>query len=215
LPEVKHADVPPSGPQRLPRAVGLGLALDLIVPGQTLLAARCADSGMSDCICDLDAVQAALEFADGLDFGRPVSESLLRLRPSASADVQTALSAWRARLAEMPEANDPDARQMRWNSARARFETGSACGCATTSARCLKPITPCFVPPASSSFRHQRAPNIEEPPICPLRTAVSGFGRQPANATRPHRQHHHEGLTACTRIDRNASTMCDGQSTTQ
>ncbi|HRQ36130.1 MAG TPA: 3-hydroxyacyl-CoA dehydrogenase NAD-binding domain-containing protein [Chiayiivirga sp.] len=64
LPEVKLGLLPGAGgTQRLPRAVGLETALDMIVSGEPRRAATLADTGLLDQVVEGDVVEAALEFA--------------------------------------------------------------------------------------------------------------------------------------------------------
>lgn len=106
LPEMKHGVLPPSGSQRLPRAIGVEKALDLIVPGHTVRAEQFAGSGLFDRLCDEEVVEAAVVFAASIDARGPVTQTLLRHRPIGASGADAALAAWRERLARVPGASD-------------------------------------------------------------------------------------------------------------
>jgi 3-hydroxyacyl-CoA dehydrogenase len=79
LPEVHLGLVPGAGgTQRLPRLVGLELALNLIVQGQTLPAHRLRDSGLFDVVTEGDAVSEAIAFARRLAAEMAAGGSLRR-----------------------------------------------------------------------------------------------------------------------------------------
>jgi 3-hydroxyacyl-CoA dehydrogenase len=64
LPEVKLGLLPGAGgTQRLPRFIGVGPALDMIVSGQPVPAQRLADTALIDALVDCDVVGAAVAFA--------------------------------------------------------------------------------------------------------------------------------------------------------
>ncbi|MES2935399.1 MAG: 3-hydroxyacyl-CoA dehydrogenase NAD-binding domain-containing protein [Pseudomonadota bacterium] len=64
LPEVKIGILPGAGgTQRLPRAVGLELALTMITGGAPILSEKLADSGLLTAIIEGDLMQGALDFA--------------------------------------------------------------------------------------------------------------------------------------------------------
>lgn len=98
LPEVKLGLLPGSGgTQRLPRALGLARALDLIVSGDPQPAARLRDGELFDAVVEEDLLGAALALARRLaDAG-----TLPRLRGRAVPDDETAA---RELLAERREA---------------------------------------------------------------------------------------------------------------
>jgi 3-hydroxyacyl-CoA dehydrogenase len=81
LPEVKIGLIPGSGgTQRLPRAVGLETAINMIVSGEPVKAADLARTGLFDRIIDGDLVTGAKAFARGIVAeGKPAK--LLRDRP--------------------------------------------------------------------------------------------------------------------------------------
>jgi len=92
LPEVKLGLMPGAGgTQRLPRAIGLAAALDMIVSGATMKAAKFKGTALLDAVVDGDPVPAALELAH-----RVVAEALPRKRirdlaitdPGAQATLQ-------------------------------------------------------------------------------------------------------------------------------
>ena len=75
LPEVKLGLLPGAGgTQRLPRAVGLATALQMIVTGTPVLSEKLADSGLFDAVfpAGTDLVTAAVEFAHGIAAVRPL-----------------------------------------------------------------------------------------------------------------------------------------------
>ena len=76
LPEVKLGLLPGAGgTQRLPRAIGLEAALNMIVSGVTMAAAKLAGTALFDEVTDADPVAAALALAD-----RIVAQGLPRKR---------------------------------------------------------------------------------------------------------------------------------------
>ena len=74
LPEVKLGLLPGAGgTQRLPRLVGLETALNLVIGGNPVAAAKLAGTALVDQIVDGDLVQGAIVFAQGvLDKGLPL-----------------------------------------------------------------------------------------------------------------------------------------------
>jgi 3-hydroxyacyl-CoA dehydrogenase len=74
LPEVKLGLLPGAGgTQRLPRLVGLETALNMVVGGNPVAAAKLAGTALVDQIVDGDLVQGAIVFAQGvLDKGLPL-----------------------------------------------------------------------------------------------------------------------------------------------
>lgn len=106
LPEMKHQVIPPSGSQRMPRAIGVEQTLDLIVSGETWPASRFAGTSLFDVLCDADVVGTALEFAAKLPEVKSLQGLLLRNRPwPESRDVAlAALAGYREKLAARPEA---------------------------------------------------------------------------------------------------------------
>jgi enoyl-CoA hydratase len=67
LPEVKLGLIPGAGgTQRLPRLVGSGRALELMLTGREIDGREAAAIGLVDVICDGDALERSLEFAAGL-----------------------------------------------------------------------------------------------------------------------------------------------------
>ncbi len=86
LPEVKIGLIPGAGgTQRLPRAVGLEIAINMIVSGEAVKAADLARTGLFDRLVSADLLAAAREFAreaiDGKHAARP-----LRSRPHGPVD---------------------------------------------------------------------------------------------------------------------------------
>lgn len=109
LPEMNHGVIPPSGSQRLPRALGVARALALIVTGDTVLAETLVDGALFDALSQAEgeaaAVAAGLEFAARLEGRQSHRAALLRHRPMAVADAALALSDWRRRIAAQPGAS--------------------------------------------------------------------------------------------------------------
>lgn len=103
LPELKHGVVPPSGSQRLPRAVGVGRALALILAAEPVRADHYADTPLFDRLCDGDPLAAARAFAAELDGDRPPASVLLRHRPLERCGAVEAIAAFRARLGNAGE----------------------------------------------------------------------------------------------------------------
>ncbi|SDC48283.1 Enoyl-CoA hydratase/carnithine racemase [Variovorax sp. CF079] len=100
LPELKHGVVPPSGSQRLPRAVGVRRALALILAAEPVRADRYAQTPLFARLCDADPLAAARAFAAALEPGRPPASALLRHRPLERTGAAEAIAACRARLAD-------------------------------------------------------------------------------------------------------------------
>jgi enoyl-CoA hydratase/carnithine racemase len=105
LPEIRHGVVPPSGSQRMPRAVGVERALDLIVSARYELAGAFADTALFDRLCDGDPIACALAWAAQRDPGADPAAALLRHRPLARAEAEASVAAWRKRLGAMPQAS--------------------------------------------------------------------------------------------------------------
>jgi enoyl-CoA hydratase len=105
LPEKKHGVLPPSGSQRMPRAVGVQRSLELIISGETVPVDTFADTALIDGWCDSEVIATALEFAAALAPAASPAQALLRHRPMQTHDAPTPLAAWRERLAGMPDAS--------------------------------------------------------------------------------------------------------------
>jgi enoyl-CoA hydratase/carnithine racemase len=105
LPEMKHGVVPPSGSQRLPRAIGAERSLQLMVSGDTVQAQVFGDTGLLERLCDGDVLAAALDFAAGLEPAQAPARTLLRHRPLDRAEALGAIASWRARLRDWPQAS--------------------------------------------------------------------------------------------------------------
>lgn len=104
LPEMKHGVVPPSGSQRLPRAIGVARSLDLMVTGKTVDAESFAGTALFACLCDeAQLLDTALDYAGQLDALAP-ARSLLRHRPMDPDEARTGLADWRERLRQDPQA---------------------------------------------------------------------------------------------------------------
>ena len=74
LPEVKLGLLPGAGgTQRLPRLVGVTAALQMIVSGEPVSAARAAEIGLVDIVVDGDPLQAAVDMAGSSLSPRPIS----------------------------------------------------------------------------------------------------------------------------------------------
>jgi 3-hydroxyacyl-CoA dehydrogenase len=90
LPEVKLGILPGAGgTQRLPRLIGVERALELIVTGEPVSAARALTLGIADAMVDGDLADGAVRFAEGIAQERPlprVSDKPARLsEPDAAA----------------------------------------------------------------------------------------------------------------------------------
>jgi 3-hydroxyacyl-CoA dehydrogenase len=73
LPEVKLGILPGAGgTQRLPRAVGLEAALDMIVSGKPVLSEKLAGTGLLDQIIEGNLLEGALAFANRIANARPL-----------------------------------------------------------------------------------------------------------------------------------------------
>ncbi len=87
LPEVKLGLLPGAGgTQRLPRAVGLETALNLIVSGASMPAEKLAKAGLFDEVIEGDLLAGAVAFAGRVAAQRPLP--LLRERPVAHPDAE-------------------------------------------------------------------------------------------------------------------------------
>ncbi len=98
LPEIQLGLIPGStGTQLLPRLVGVDLALDLMLAGQTRSAQSLASSGLFDAVVSTDPVAAASELARR--WAEPGAAPLpVRQRPLDAARVQAQVAEHRARL---------------------------------------------------------------------------------------------------------------------
>lgn len=105
LPEIRHGVVPPSGSQRMPRAVGVDRALDMIVFARYELAGAFDGTALFDRLCDGDPVDCAMALAAQLDPGAVPAAALLRHRPLVRAEGEASVAAWRTRLGAMPQAS--------------------------------------------------------------------------------------------------------------
>jgi enoyl-CoA hydratase/carnithine racemase len=109
LPEVRHGLIPPSGSQRLPRAIGVEAALKLMLGplelSATELNAAAGDAGLDPlfdrCTSD-DPVQQALDLAEELGISSrhrdDLQARLLRHRKVPAAGAESALAAAQASL---------------------------------------------------------------------------------------------------------------------
>ena len=80
MPEVKLGLIPGAGgTQRLPRAVGLESAVNMIVSGSPVAAVQLRDSGLIDRLIEGELLTGALQFAQQIAANRPLP--LLRSRP--------------------------------------------------------------------------------------------------------------------------------------
>jgi enoyl-CoA hydratase len=103
LPEIKLGLIPLSGTQRLPRAIGLEAAIDMIVNARTMRAREFASEALFDGIVDGDghyvvdeAVRFARDVADRLAAGRIDRLPLIRARPIRDTDPSSILARARA-----------------------------------------------------------------------------------------------------------------------
>jgi len=104
LPEIKHGVIPPSGSQRLPRAIGVDRALQMIVFAEYVNADALDGTGLFHRLCKEDVVAAALSCIVDHDATVPPASILLRHRPIAP-DAPDILAAWRERLRAMPQSD--------------------------------------------------------------------------------------------------------------
>lgn len=125
LPELKHGVLPPSGSQRLPRAVGVARSLELILSAEAVRADAYADTPLFDRLCDGgDVVAQAHDVAAALTpvpgaaeapeltpgaaaapNARPhPAAALLRHRPVDARGAAEAIRDWRARVEARPDA---------------------------------------------------------------------------------------------------------------
>ena len=104
LPEMKHGVVPPSGSQRLPRAIGVDRALQMIVFAEYVRADALDGTGLFHRLCTDDVVGAALSCIIEHDTTVLPATALLRHRGIAPGGAET-LAAWRERLRTMPGAD--------------------------------------------------------------------------------------------------------------
>src|SRR5512133_2326150 len=97
LPEVKLGILPGAGgTQRLPRAVGLETALELILSGKAAPAAELRETALLDRLIEGDLLRGAIDFAAGLGVaGRPAR--LLRELEVGAVDAARALGRARER----------------------------------------------------------------------------------------------------------------------
>ncbi len=100
LPEVKLGLLPGSGgTQRLPRALGLERALELIVSGDPQPAAALRDGALFDDVVDADVVGAACALARRLADAGSLPRLRERALPDDGAAAQELLAQWRAQAA--------------------------------------------------------------------------------------------------------------------
>lgn len=104
LPEIKHGVVPPSGSQRLPRAIGVDRALQMIVFAEYVRADALDGTGLFHSLCQDDVVGAALSRLVDHDATVPPASILLRHRGIAPGAPEI-LAAWRERLRAMADAH--------------------------------------------------------------------------------------------------------------
>src|SRR5262249_48904241 len=98
LPEVKLGLLPGAGgTQRLPRAVGLETALELICSGASMPAEKLAGSGFFDELIEGDLLAGAIAFAQRVAARRPLP--LLREARVAHPEAEAFLALARARVA--------------------------------------------------------------------------------------------------------------------
>jgi enoyl-CoA hydratase len=107
LPEIKLGLIPLSGTQRLPRAIGLEAAIDMIVNARTMLALEFASETLFDATVDGDgpcvvdaAVRFARDVATRLAAGRIDRLPLIRARTIRDTDPSSILARARANAVE-------------------------------------------------------------------------------------------------------------------
>ena len=98
LPEIRHGVLPPTGSQRLPRAIGADRSLHLMLGAQTVRAGGFAGTPLFDVLCERDVVEAACAFAATLDPHEAPARRLLRHRPLDRDEARRAIAGWRERL---------------------------------------------------------------------------------------------------------------------
>jgi enoyl-CoA hydratase len=104
LPEIKHGVIPPSGSQRMPRAIGVDRSLEMILFAQYERADKFAGTALIDRLCDDRVVDAAVDFALHLEPAIAPADILLRHRPMPRGESEASVAAWRERLRGMPRA---------------------------------------------------------------------------------------------------------------
>ena len=102
LPEIKHGVIPPSGSQRMPRAIGVERSLEMILFARYERADSFSGTALVDRLCDDDVAAAAVDFAAQLDPALAPAGILLRHRPLLSTESEASVAAWRERLRAMP-----------------------------------------------------------------------------------------------------------------
>ena len=105
LPEIKHGVIPPSGSQRMPRAIGVDRSLEMILFAQYVRADAFAGTALVDRLCDDDVAAAALDFAVRLDPAVAPASTLLRHRTMPRREGEASVAHWRERLRAMPRAS--------------------------------------------------------------------------------------------------------------
>ena len=105
LPEIRHGVIPPSGSQRMPRAIGVERSLAMILFAQYERADAFAGTALIDRLCDDDVAAAAVNFALQLDPALEPAGTLLRHRPLARPESEAGVAVWRERLRAMPRAS--------------------------------------------------------------------------------------------------------------
>ncbi len=100
LPEVKLGLLPGAGgTQRLPRVVGLEVALEMIVGGEPVLAEKLAETALLDAVVEGDVLAAAKEFASKVASVRPIPK--VRDKQIDHPDTAAFFAAARAKVAKI------------------------------------------------------------------------------------------------------------------
>lgn len=145
LPEVTLGLIPGAGgTQRLPRLVGVGKALDIIVSGKPIGAREALESGMIDALADGDPLEAALAFAGQTDGPRRLSQMPVPTEGAAPED----FAAFRESMKKRTRGFTAPERAIR------AIEAAVALPCAEGVKRERELFMECLADPQSAALRH-------------------------------------------------------------